>query len=328
MPSYNSEKTIGIALQSIRNQDICQGYIEILVIDGGSTDKTIEIAQNFGAKIIRNERRLPEIAKSIGLQQAQGKYIIENDSDEVYIKNNQLRQRIEFMTLHPEAKCILADRHVAPNHYAFSCSYLNTVGDPFTAFVYKSKGSVIRNLKKHIYYQQMGQFIFKFNQNSILPIGDGGTTMIDMDYVREEFPFLIHEQCFASTIFDEVSRKTGFVACIQDDNILHYSATSLKIYLKKLKFRIINNIFDIEGSGYAARALKNVKLARRKYLFPLYCISIIWPIIDAIKLSVRFRDLSLLMHPIYAYYVLFEIFVQYTKKALGKFTANKSYGAR
>ena len=43
MPTYNSEKTLEYSLRSIRHQIINQDQIEILMIDGGSTDKTLEI---------------------------------------------------------------------------------------------------------------------------------------------------------------------------------------------------------------------------------------------------------------------------------------------
>lgn len=66
MPTYNSERTIEKALKSIRDQKFDQNQIEILVIDGGSTDRTIEIAERFGAVIIPNEERVPEAAKRLG----------------------------------------------------------------------------------------------------------------------------------------------------------------------------------------------------------------------------------------------------------------------
>ncbi len=326
MPTYNSQDTIRMALKSIREQDFDQEKIEILVIDGGSSDSTLEIAKQFGAKILHNEKRLPEAAKSIGIQKAQGKYIVEHDSDEVYIQKDQLSKRIAFLRAHPEVKCMLSDRHVAPKGYAFSCAYLNTVGDPFTAFTYKSKGTVVRNLKGHVWYEHDGAYIFQFGSNDILPIGDGGTTMIDMDYVREQFKDSMSEQRFASTIFDDVVQSSGYVACIEDDNILHYSATTFRIYLKKLKFRVINNIFDVAGSGYAARAMENTKLDKRKFLYPFYCVTIILPVIDGVRLSLRFKDASLMMHPIYSFYVLFQILFQYARKFCGKKTSNASYG--
>ena len=64
MPAYNAERTIELALRSIRMQTIAD-QIEILVIDGGSTDATREIAQRYGATILENPHRLPEPAKLI-----------------------------------------------------------------------------------------------------------------------------------------------------------------------------------------------------------------------------------------------------------------------
>ena len=57
MPTYNSERTIGKALKSIREQKFDQDEIEILVIDGGSSDKTIDIANRYKATILLNEKR-------------------------------------------------------------------------------------------------------------------------------------------------------------------------------------------------------------------------------------------------------------------------------
>ena len=53
IPSKNSERTIAGCLQSI----ISQSYpaVEIIVVDGSSTDLTREIAQRFGARVISNE---------------------------------------------------------------------------------------------------------------------------------------------------------------------------------------------------------------------------------------------------------------------------------
>ena len=44
--TFNSAETLERALLTVQN---CR---EILIIDGGSTDGTIEVAENYGAKII------------------------------------------------------------------------------------------------------------------------------------------------------------------------------------------------------------------------------------------------------------------------------------
>ena len=76
MPTYNSEKTIEKALQSIRAQTIDQKEIEILIIDGGSTDKTLDISRKYSAIILENPEKFPESAKRIGFAYAHGEYIV------------------------------------------------------------------------------------------------------------------------------------------------------------------------------------------------------------------------------------------------------------
>ena len=74
MPTYNSGKTIRMSLESIKNQSLDQNLIEILVVDGGSTDNTIDIAKEFNCRIIQNPKVNPEFAKHEGIKNAYGKY--------------------------------------------------------------------------------------------------------------------------------------------------------------------------------------------------------------------------------------------------------------
>ncbi|MDA2937771.1 TIGR04283 family arsenosugar biosynthesis glycosyltransferase [Acidobacteria bacterium AH-259-A15] len=50
IPALNEAKAIGLALGSIRN---CTG-VERIVADGGSVDKTVEVARSFGAKVVHS----------------------------------------------------------------------------------------------------------------------------------------------------------------------------------------------------------------------------------------------------------------------------------
>ena len=45
MPSFNSEKYLEEAIQSVLNQSFIS--FELFIIDGGSTDNTVNIIQNF-----------------------------------------------------------------------------------------------------------------------------------------------------------------------------------------------------------------------------------------------------------------------------------------
>ena len=325
IPTYNSAKTLKLVLPSIREQDVDQERLEILVVDGGSTDDTVKLARTYGARVIPNPRRLPVPALCIGFNEAKGRYCVITGADEVYIAPDQLSRRMDVFKKHPEVKSILANRLLTPKHMGFSCSYVNIYGDPFTQFVAQVKGTMIDNMWRNLVIQEGETYIFRFDEAGAPFIGDGGTTTIDMDYVRKEFSEELKAEHFASLMFFEVARKSRYAAVIKSDNIMHYSAASFGVYLKKLVYRIINNIFDVEQSGYGLMAQTNKKLSRRKYLYPLYCFSVVLPVIDAIVMSIKFKDAKLLAHPFYCYFVLFTIMWMYIKKIFGQSLKNKAY---
>lgn len=76
----NEEKFLARALNNVKH------YVdEIIVVDGGSRDKTVQIAKRLGAKVI--ERRWKEdfaSQRNISLKYATKKWILVMDADEVY----------------------------------------------------------------------------------------------------------------------------------------------------------------------------------------------------------------------------------------------------
>ena len=329
MPTLNAARTMERALQSIRSQTIPQNLLEILVIDGGSTDATREIAARYGAVVLENPDVVPESAKFIALQHARGDYFIEMDSDEYFLSPDQLQKRLDCFEANPELQCILTDRLLTPPHADIACAYLNGIGDPFTYFVYRLKGSVIKTFRKNQVASSgdSDMRLFRFAEGDLLPIADGGASMVNLRYVRTAFADRLNEPSFASTICGDVIAKSRVVGCIRGDDILHDSTARLSGYLKKLKFRVVNNVHDASRSGYSARAIVNKSLQRRKLLFPLYCLSIILPLWDAVFLSITRKSAAFLLHPLYVYYVMAQICLQYLKKLTRRAQQNASYGA-
>lgn len=51
--TYNESRHLGRVLASIRKQRLANEDVEVLLVDSGSTDKTVEIAKSHGARILR-----------------------------------------------------------------------------------------------------------------------------------------------------------------------------------------------------------------------------------------------------------------------------------
>jgi len=172
MPTYNSEKTILQSLESIHNQRINCDDIEILVIDGGSIDNTIEIAKSFNCRIIPNPKRLPEAAKEIGLIEGCGKYGIFMDSDESFINPDSISGRLKIFEKNGKVKNVVSQGILAPKGNKEILQYMNYTGDPFSYFIYRiNEYDRSKSYKKTYDYEDKGAYyIFNFKGNDILPI--------------------------------------------------------------------------------------------------------------------------------------------------------------
>ena len=56
IPTYNEEKNIRRTLFKLNHQTIPRDDYEIIIVDGKSTDRTREIAEDMGARVIIQKR--------------------------------------------------------------------------------------------------------------------------------------------------------------------------------------------------------------------------------------------------------------------------------
>jgi len=80
IPTYNSEKVLPLCLESIRKQTYKN--IEVIIVDSYSSDRTLEIAKTFGAKIITTHGGLLW-ARYLGHLHAKGEIEVLVDSDQI-----------------------------------------------------------------------------------------------------------------------------------------------------------------------------------------------------------------------------------------------------
>lgn len=85
VPVYNTEKFLEKCLNSLINQTLKD--IEIICINDGSTDKSLQILEKFANKdkriqIINQTNSGLSVARNIGIKKAKGEYIGFVDSDD------------------------------------------------------------------------------------------------------------------------------------------------------------------------------------------------------------------------------------------------------
>ena len=92
--TYNAEEHLAECLEAVKDFD------EIVVCDMESTDRTVEIAQQYGCRVVtfpKGEHKSAEPARTFAIQSAQNPWVLVVDSDEIITPElrQYLYQRIE-----------------------------------------------------------------------------------------------------------------------------------------------------------------------------------------------------------------------------------------
>ena len=108
IPTLNSARFLGGAIDSVLKQSV--PVSEILVVDGGSNDGTVEVAQKIGGpvQILTQEGRGRPGARNTGLRRASGDFIAFLDSDDLWVPD-KLAAQLDFFQKHPEIEMIFSD---------------------------------------------------------------------------------------------------------------------------------------------------------------------------------------------------------------------------
>ena len=92
IPVYNCEKYLRDCLDSCINQDLLNDEYEVLCVNDGSTDSSINILNDYAnryshIKVFSQDNRGVSAARNIGLDNAKGEYIMFLDGDDLIRKN-------------------------------------------------------------------------------------------------------------------------------------------------------------------------------------------------------------------------------------------------
>lgn len=120
-PSYNTGRFIGPCVRSVLEQDY--PHVDYIVMDGGSTDETVDVLKSFGPKLrwVSQKDKGQSDAIVRGFQQTSGEILGWLNSDDTF-EPGALRAVAEFFAANPDIDLVYGDadytdtrdRHIAP----------------------------------------------------------------------------------------------------------------------------------------------------------------------------------------------------------------------
>ncbi len=85
IPAYNAARTLPDCLTALKTQKLAPD--EIIVVDDGSTDGTVQAARENGAQVVTQSHQGPGAARNAGIRQAKGDLLLFTDADCTPVQN-------------------------------------------------------------------------------------------------------------------------------------------------------------------------------------------------------------------------------------------------
>jgi len=302
IPTLNSENILCTCLQSIKKQSMID--YEIIVSDGGSTDKTLEIAKKYNCRIVSNPLKTAEAGKAVGLKQAQGTFIALIDSDNILPNKYWLKKMLlpfsdpdiigsEPIKFTYRKKAGYIERYSALIGANDPYAYVTGSYDRYSHLSKKWTNIKINTEDKESYIK------LKIESNQLIPtIGANGTIFRKkflLSFFKSKYLFDIDLLALAPKPLYFAKVKTG---------IIHtFCESSLSKFLRKQQRRLTDY--------YIYREFRQYQWPNSSFplKFILYSLLIIPALLDSIKGYSRLPDLAWFFHPLACFLSLWIYFV-------------------
>ncbi len=282
LPTYNNSNTIKRCLETIFWQNYPKDKFEVIIIDGNSSDSTIEIVQRYKVSIINNPFRIEEKGRVIGINNSKGDIIALIDADN-FLEDRNFFKKMVIPLIENENVAISQ-----PKYYFFSKE-----DDIFTQQLGLLSGDDIVAISLGMYerfnylslrwtdakfesVKKDGYEIIKFlDLNQMPPIGSNGC------FIKKEILLKVKYDPFVHTDVCYRILKNGYLFSIVETGLVHKQDGKLSTYIKKKNRRLNRDYENLEREFY--QKISKIKL----FTFAAKCLLIVPLFIEAIVGYIR-----------------------------------------
>ena len=313
IPTLNAASVLEGCLESISAQDYPKELVEVIIADGGSIDRTLEIAEKYNCRILHNKKVLAEPGVNLGLEKAKNEICFILAADNEIVGRNWIRKMVKPFA-NPEVRAAFPKQVNSPSDNWLT-RYVNVFTDPFNHFVYGNAANartfhrvykVIKKTKDYIVFD------FTVKDHPILALAQGFA-------VRKGFrrpKGMEHDDMLPIIEMIKSGQKIAYVFSV---HLCHHTIRNLKHFIRKNKWAIDNALSD-KNYGFSSRE-KYLSKARKikARLWPFYAVSFIFPLLNSLRGGIIDKEKLWFYHPIVSFIVALVAWKEFVKiKILGK----------
>ena len=311
-PTFNSSRYIVDNLRSILMQDYPKEKIEILWVDGGSTDNTAELAKKYKVRFIKNKYILGDPGFAVGGETAKGEFVVFMGHDNQLVQKDWIRRMLKPFMNDPEIAA--AYPHLDNKDTdSWMTQYVNRFTDPGNHFVYGyannplTFGKVYKTLKKG---KGWVVYDFQLKNHPILEF-EQGFMLRKSAYKRAKSTYY----CGIMAVIDMIRLKKQFAYVPGASNYHETLDGGLKQFISKHRWAIDYQLdrretFGMYKDKFGLKGRKQyISLARkiRMYFYPFYGVSIVLPVLRALFMYIKDGDKEWMYHPLITFVSAFTI---------------------
>lgn len=157
IPTLNEERNLDLCLSSLKNQT--EKDFEVIIVDGGSKDRTIEIAEKYGFHVLEVEKtRAHDVssAKNVGVYNASGDHVFFLDAD---------------MAIDPNCIEVLKEGFKDPNIVGIALKVLPYKGNHVETIMYQMNNAFAMIAHRMKFYQFSYFSCHCYRRNAFLKAG-------------------------------------------------------------------------------------------------------------------------------------------------------------
>lgn len=295
-PTLNAEKYLNNFFKHLNKQTYPKNKIQIVVADGGSTDKTIKIAKKYKAIVVKNPYVMGQPGVYVGMKNAKGKLLMVLPGDNIFKQDNAIEKIVNVFN--DKTVYAVFPKHVSSRKDSLFTKYINTFTDPFNHFLYGNAANArtFKNVYKTIQHNDLFD-VYDYKTYPIKPIlgiTQGFT-------VKKDFIKLWKDINDDINPVHELIKLNKKIVYMYSVDLYHHTVRDINHFFRKQRWAAKN---ALEKKDYGVISRKE-SLSRdqkiRMYIFPIYALSIILPLIRTVYGYISDKEKIWFFHPVISF---------------------------